>query len=154
MLTNSDCITFPTVLTKKAKNHVTAPDALIPPLFFCFCIASVVLVFFFCLFSQVLTDLPGANVLRILRCFRVFRLFKRIYSLRKIMGALSKSVVPMLNAFSIVCLVTAIYAIVAVTFFSKVTPELFGSFFISFFSLFQAMTGVDQVRQVQILEPE
>ena len=31
--------------------------------------------------SQVFTDLPGADVLRLLRCFRVFRLFKRIASL-------------------------------------------------------------------------
>ena len=42
-------------------------------------------------YQQVLTDLPGADVLRLMRCFRVFRLFKRIASLRKIMGALTKS---------------------------------------------------------------
>ena len=93
------------------------------------------------LISLVLTDLPGADVLRLMRCFRVFRLFKRIASLRKIMGALTKSLVPMGNAFCIVCLVVAIYAIVGVTFFSTVAPHNFSSFFISFFSLFQAMTG-------------
>jgi hypothetical protein len=48
---------------------------------------------------------------------------------------------PMSNAFAIVCLVTAIYAIVGTTFFADVHPELFESFFISFFSMFQAMTG-------------
>eukprot|EP00802_Teleaulax_amphioxeia_P004636 Tamp_04640.p1 GENE.Tamp_04640~~Tamp_04640.p1 ORF type:complete len:400 (+),score=66.03 Tamp_04640:358-1557(+) len=89
------------------------------------------------LVSLVLTDLPGADVLRLMRCFRVFRLFKRIASLRKIMGALTKSLVPMANAFSIVCLVTAIYAIIGVTFFSEVAPQNYSSFFISFFSLFQ-----------------
>ena len=47
------------------------------------------------------------------------------------------SVVPMANAFSIVCLVTAIYAIIGVTFFSEVAPQNYSSFFISFFSLFQ-----------------
>jgi len=93
------------------------------------------------LISLVLTDLPGADVLRLMRCFRVFRLFKRIPSLRKIMGAITKSLVPMGNAFCIVCLVTAIYSIVAVTFFASHAPHNFSSFFVSFFSLFQSMTG-------------
>ena len=56
------------------------------------------------------------------------------------MGALTQSVLPMLNAFAIVCLVTAIYAIIGVTFFAKIEPDLFASFFISFFSLFQVAT--------------
>ena len=55
------------------------------------------------------------------------------------MGALTQSVLPMLNAFAIVCLVTAIYAIVGVTFFAKIEPDLFASFFLSFFSLFQVV---------------
>ena len=93
------------------------------------------------LISLVLTDLPGADVLRLMRCFRVFRLFKRIPSLRKIMGAITKSLVPMGNAFCIVCLVTAIFAIVAVTFFASDAPHNFSSFFVAFFSLFQSMTG-------------
>ncbi len=86
-------------------------------------------------------NLPGADVLRLLRCFRVFRLFKRIRSLTKIVSAvrphlnlcfachsiaacvafladlsmpsqLTMALGPMANAFFIVCLVVAIYAIV------------------------------------------
>lgn len=76
-----------------------------------------------------LQNLPGADVLRLLRCFRVFRLFKRIPSLRQIIVALSASVPPMINAFALVCLVTAIYAIMSVTFFSTKAPEQFGDFF-------------------------
>jgi hypothetical protein len=34
--------------------------------------------------SMFLSDIPGANVLRLMRCFRVFRLFKRIPSLRQV----------------------------------------------------------------------
>ena len=93
------------------------------------------------LISLELEDLPGADSLRLLRCFRVFRLFKRIASLRKIMGSITKSLLPMANAFSIVCLVTAIYAIIAVSFFAEVAPHNFSSFFVAFFSLFQSMTG-------------
>eukprot|EP00293_Proteomonas_sulcata_P016199 CAMPEP_0184308664 /NCGR_PEP_ID=MMETSP1049-20130417/17054_1 /TAXON_ID=77928 /ORGANISM="Proteomonas sulcata, Strain CCMP704" /LENGTH=557 /DNA_ID=CAMNT_0026621389 /DNA_START=20 /DNA_END=1693 /DNA_ORIENTATION=+ len=88
-----------------------------------------------------LQNLPGADVLRLLRCFRVFRLFKRIPSLRQIIVALSASVPPMINAFALVCLVTAIYAIMSVTFFSTKSPEEFGDFFTAMFTMFQVMTG-------------
>jgi hypothetical protein len=47
----------------------------------------------------------------------------------------------MSSAFAIVCLVTSIYAIVATSFFAGAQPDHYGSFFISFFSMFQAMTG-------------
>ena len=53
----------------------------------------------------------------------------------------SRSLLPMSNAFAIVCLVTSIYAIVATSFFAGVQPDHYGSFFISFFSMFQAITG-------------
>ena len=89
------------------------------------------------LMSMALTNLPGANVLRLMRCFRVFRLFKRIPSLRQIVVALTASVPPMINAFALVCLVSAIYAIVGVTFFSKHSPENFFDFFTSMFTMFQ-----------------
>mmetsp|Transcript_1389 Transcript_1389/g.3032 ORF Transcript_1389/g.3032 Transcript_1389/m.3032 type:complete len:772 (-) Transcript_1389:640-2955(-) len=93
------------------------------------------------LLSLVLTNLPGANILRLMRCFRVFRLFKRIPSLRQIMVALTASIPPMINAFALVCLVTAIYAIMSVTFFSSYAPEEFGDFFTGMFTMFQVMTG-------------
>ncbi|EKX40769.1 hypothetical protein GUITHDRAFT_113039 [Guillardia theta CCMP2712] len=93
------------------------------------------------LLSLVLTNLPGANILRLMRCFRVFRLFKRIPSLRQIMIALTASIPPMINAFALVCLVTAIYAIMSVTFFSSYAPEEFGDFFTGMFTMFQVMTG-------------
>lgn len=93
------------------------------------------------LLSMMFADLPGANVLRLMRCFRVFRLFKRIPSLRQIIVALTASVPPMINAFLLVCLVTAIYAIVGVTFFSAKSPENFIDFFTAMFTMFQVMTG-------------
>ena len=89
------------------------------------------------LISLVAGNLPGADVLRLMRCFRVFRLFKRIPSLRQIIVALSASIPPMFNAFVLVCLVTAIYSIMSVTFFRKVDPENFGDFFTAMFTMFQ-----------------
>ena len=91
--------------------------------------------------SLFVPNLPGADILRLLRCFRVFRLFKRIDSFRNIIVSLGASIKPMCNAFVIVCLVIAIYAIVGVIFFRELAPSLFGSFFPAFFSLFQSMTG-------------
>lgn len=93
------------------------------------------------LLSLGMEDLPGAQVLRLMRCFRVFRLFKRIPSLRQIIVALYSSIPPMANAFALVCLVTAIYAIMAVTFFSDKNDEEFGDFFKAMFTMFQVMTG-------------
>lgn len=48
---------------------------------------------------------------------------------------------PQANAFALVCLVTAIYAIMSVTFFSYYDPNQFGDFFTAMFTLFQVMTG-------------
>ena len=89
--------------------------------------------------SQVVPEMPGVTVIRMMRSFRVFRLFQRVKSLRSIMGALTKSLIPMSNAFAIVCLVTAIYAIIFASFFEEIEPELFGSFFASLFTLFQVL---------------
>ena len=48
--------------------------------------------------------------------------------------------VPVTRAFSIVLLANSIYAIVGTDFFSQWDPEHFGSFFVSSFTLFDAMT--------------
>ena len=45
-----------------------------------------------------------------------------------------------MRAFSIVWIVLAIYGIVGTDFFREVEPESFGSFFVSSFTLFEAMT--------------
>ena len=83
------------------------------------------------------------KVLRLLRTFRVFRLFKRVPSLRQILIALNLSIPPMMNAFALVCLVTCIYSIMAVSFFSSFWPEYFGDFFTTMFTMFQILTGDD-----------
>ena len=93
------------------------------------------------LVTLVKPDLPGGSTLKLMRTFRVFRLFKRIPSLKQILICLQQSVPPMCNAFAIVCLVTAIYAIMAVTFFGTMRDDLFGDFFSSLFTMFQIMTG-------------
>jgi len=57
------------------------------------------------------------SMLKIFRAFRVFRLFKRIESLNKIIVALANAVPGVVNAFVIMLIVMAIYAIIAVDYF-------------------------------------
>ena len=82
-------------------------------------------------------DLPGIAILRLLRAFRVFRLFKRLESLRKIIMAIEAAIPGVINAFSILLLVIALYAILGVEFFSITNREYFGDFGRSMFTLFQ-----------------
>lgn len=93
------------------------------------------------LISLGMSDMDGVSTLRLMRAFRVFRLFKRLESLRKILKALEDAVPGCANAFSILILVTAIYAILGVEFFSNASPYYFDRFSSAFFSLIQVMTG-------------
>lgn len=49
----------------------------------------------------------------------MLRVFRRLASLRRIINALSSSVLPMLNAFTVLFLITAIYAILAVKMYRQ-----------------------------------
>eukprot|EP00960_Hanusia_phi_P012346 360423-Hanusia_phi.AAC.4 len=82
----------------------------------------------------------GTAVLRLLRAGRVIRFFNRLPSLRKIIVALYESIPAMLNAMLLTATVIAMYGIMGVSFFSVRSPEWFGSFSTSMFTLFQAST--------------
>ena len=64
------------------------------------------------------------TILRLLRAFRVLRLFGRLRSIRAIINALSKSIVPVANAFFIQFIVMALYAIMGVNLFYLRSPEV------------------------------
>ena len=86
-------------------------------------------------------SLPAVGVLRLLRVLRVLKLFQRLSSLRVIINALLKSILPVLNAFVVLFLVTAIYAVVATMFFYKYDNTQFGKFSTSLYTMFQVCTG-------------
>lgn len=90
--------------------------------------------------SMFMKNLPGIGVLRLFRAFRVFRLFKRIKSLRVIIEAVVKSVPGVMNAFVILTLIMAIWAIMSVEFFAERRPDEFGNFFKAMLTFFQIMT--------------
>jgi len=91
--------------------------------------------------SNTTANMPGLTTLRLLRGVRVVRLFTRLKRLKRIVTALYKAVPSMLNAFVIVTMVMALYAIMCVEFFGVHEQELFGTFGDAMFTLFQILTG-------------
>ena len=69
-------------------------------------------------FSLCNVTLPSPlDQLKILRAFRILRLFKRIESLNKILVALVRSIPGVMNAFAVMFIFMAIYAVLAVDLF-------------------------------------
>ena len=89
------------------------------------------------LLALFVSALPGFSVLRLLRVFRVLRLFGRLKSLKKIITAVARSIVPVLNSFIILLLVACIYALIGIQLFRETVPDLFGSFGQAIIVMFQ-----------------
>ena len=99
------------------------------------------------------------SVLRLVRAFRVIRLFGHMSSLKRILTALSASIVPELNALLIFFIVASICSyyiyfrplswltldaadsIIGVTFFGNYAPEQFGAFDLAFVTMFRVAVG-------------
>ena len=90
------------------------------------------------LFNKALANI---SVFRLMRAFRVIRIFGRLESVRSIINALTASIIPVCNAFFIVAIVLALFAIVGVTFFEEDAPEEFGNLSKSIISMFRIAGG-------------
>lgn len=84
--------------------------------------------------------MPGVSVLRLFRAFRAFRLFKRVEQLKRIVFGALRSLPRVSYAFAILIMIMGIWSIMAVEFYGKESPDLFGNFFLSMLTLFQVMT--------------
>lgn len=87
------------------------------------------------------SSLANISVFRLMRAFRVIRIFGRLESVRSIINALTASIIPVCNAFFIVAIVLALFAIVGVTFFEEDAPEEFGNLSKSIISMFRIAGG-------------
>ena len=90
------------------------------------------------------TDGNTIKMFRLIKIFRIVRLFRRLKSLNRIVVALSAAIIPVLNSFVILLLVTCIYATLATHLFGKGTEAdsiFFTKFSVSLFSMFQVVTG-------------
>ena len=81
----------------------------------------------------------NAKLLRLLRIGRVVRLFSSLKDFQKLVNAISASVLPVCNAFAILLLVAAVYAILGTNFFGQRAPEYFATFHTSLFTMFQVL---------------
>jgi hypothetical protein len=121
-------------------------------------------------------DLP----ISMLRALRVLRLFGRFRALRKILAALSASIIPMFNAFFIMLIVSMIcksdglefahivgiwavlwfcfcaitVAILGVSFFSTEAPDDFATFDRAFFALVRLSAGDTWIESLQRLNAD
>ena len=83
------------------------------------------------------------KIFRLIKIFRIVRLFRRLKSLNRIVSALGSSIIPVLNSFLILLLVTCIYATLATYLFGRGTPKdskHFTKFSVSLFSMFQVIS--------------
>uniref|UniRef100_A0A7S4PDL9 PH domain-containing protein n=1 Tax=Guillardia theta TaxID=55529 RepID=A0A7S4PDL9_GUITH len=100
------------------------------------------------LISLGIENLPGVSLLRLVRTFRVVRLFKRLQSLRVIIQSLLSAIIPVANAFGVLLLVSSLFSVMAVIIFGDSDKELFGSFSLALFTMFQISTGDGWVTDV------
>ena len=78
---------------------------------------------------------------RTFRVLRVIRLMKNFQKMRMIFTALGRAAKPIANAFFILFVVTACYAVLGVQIFADKLPHAFGRFLPAFFTMFQCTTG-------------
>jgi voltage-gated sodium channel len=98
-------------------------------------------VFDFIVVSIALLPASGPfSVLRALRVLRVLRVLSFVPSMRKIVGALVKSLNGMLSIAMVLALLYYVAAVMATKLFGEVFPEWFGSLGSSLYTLFQIMT--------------
>ena len=86
-------------------------------------------------------ELPNAKLLRLLRLGRAVKLFKNLKSLNRLINAVSCAVLPVCNAFLILFIVAAIFAILGTNFLGEKAPEHFQKFNDSLFTMFQVLSG-------------
>ena len=70
---------------------------------------------------------------------RIVRIFRRLRAANRIITALLAGIVPVTNAFIILLIFTAIYAVLGTHIFHQRSPEFFGTFSTSLFSMMQVV---------------
>ena len=70
---------------------------------------------------------------------RIVRIFRRLRAANRIITALLAGIVPVTNAFIILIIFTAIYAVLGTHIFHQRSPEFFGTFSTSLFSMMQVV---------------
>ena len=89
------------------------------------------------------------KVFRVLRLGRVLRVFKVFKGFQKLVAAISASIIPVLNAFLMLLIIVSVYAVLGTYFFRKRSPEYFGQFSVSLYTMFQILAeGIAISREI------
>jgi len=93
--------------------------------------------------------IPGAKVFRVLRLCRVLRVFTAFKDLQKLVSAVSAAIIPVLNAFIMLLIIVSVYAVLGTNFFRTRSPEYFGQFSVSLYTMFQILAeGIAISREI------
>jgi len=93
-------------------------------------------------------SLPSAKMLRMLRLGRAIRLFSALKDLNRLLTAVACAMYPVCNAFLILLITSAMYAVLGTNFFRERAPEYFRDFLTSLFTMFQVLTGDSWASQI------
>ena len=96
---------------------------------------------FFHLLKEGGSSVPDLKTLRMVRLARVVRIITSFSALRKLIDAISSAMLPVCNAFFLLLIVAAIYAVLGTYFFRERQPAYFADFLTSLFTMFQVLTG-------------
>ena len=91
------------------------------------------------IFAAADESIPGAKIFRLLRLGRVLRAFAVFEGQRKLVSAISASIIPVCNAFLMLFIIIAVFAVLGTTFFGNRSPDYFGRFSVSLFTMFQIL---------------
>ena len=86
--------------------------------------------------TGVLRNLP-IKMLRLIRVLRLAKLFKEFRQMTRMCVSIAYCIIPMLNAFFLLLIVTIIFAVLGTSTLGARSPAFFGTFHTSLFTLFQ-----------------
>ena len=98
-------------------------------------------IFFLLMDAGSVSPIPNAKLFRMIRLGRVVRLFSQFKSLQKLINAVSSAILPVCNAFLLLLIIAAVYAILGTYFFRDKQPLYFRDFLTSLFTMFQVLSG-------------
>ena len=81
------------------------------------------------------------KMIRLVRVVRVARFFSHFQQLNRIVQAIGGCLIPMINAFCILLVVTTIYAVLGTSLFRERSPEFFLDFSTALFTMIQVVMG-------------
>ena len=73
-------------------------------------------------------EMPNAKLLRMLRMGRIVRLFKTLQGLQRLVDACTAAWWPVVNTFTLLLIISAVFAILATSLFGEQNPVFFGNF--------------------------